>query len=85
MDMVLFSGLFTGIPSALIVTPTDHMRIKMQISNTKYNSSVQVGRKIFEQYGIKGLYQGFYPTILGEVMGMGIYFATYEGVIRQLR
>jgi hypothetical protein len=84
--LVLLAGLFTGIPSAIVVTPIDHMRIKMQaINNTKYKSSIDVGRKIFNQHGIKGLYQGFYPTILGEVIGTGIYFGTYESVIRKLR
>jgi solute carrier family 25 carnitine/acylcarnitine transporter 20/29 len=62
------------------------MRIKMQaLNNTKYKSSIDVGWKIFNQHGIKGLYQGFYPTILGEVIGMGIHFGAYEGIIREFR
>ena len=86
MDLILFSGLVTGIPSALVVTPVDHMRIKMQaISNTKYKSSINVGKKIFASYGLEGLYQGFYPTILGEVIGLGLYFGAYEGIIRQFQ
>lgn len=84
MKFIFLSGFLTGIPIALVVTPVDHMRIKMQIlNNTKYKSSIDVGRKIYSKFGIRGLYQGFYPTLLGEVIGSGIYFAIYEGFIRK--
>ncbi len=66
MKFIFLSGFITGIPIAVVVTHVDHMRIKMQIvNNTKYKSSIDVGMKIYSKYGIKGLYQGFYPTILG--------------------
>lgn len=65
MNLILLSGVITGIPSAIVVTPVDHTRIKMQTyHNTKYKSSIDVGKKILKKYGIKGLYQGFYPTLI---------------------
>jgi len=86
MRLVFLSGFFTGIPSALVVTPVDHTRIKMQThNNTKYTSSIDVGTKIFKEYGIKGLYQGFYPTLLGEIISLGIYFGSYEAFIREFK
>lgn len=75
MSMVLASGLLTGIPSSLSVvivfaifkTPVDHTRILMQVqkgNDHKYHGSIDAGVKIYRKYGIKGLYLGFYPTLL---------------------
>lgn len=76
----------TGIPSSLAVTPVDHTRIKMQVLNgdRKYKGSIDVGMKIFSQYGVRGLYQGFYPTLLSEVIALGVYFGSYEALVRKL-
>lgn len=65
MNLILLSGIITGIPSSFITTPVDHTRIKMQGLNTNnYKGSIDAGKKIYAKYGMRGLYQGFYPTIL---------------------
>jgi hypothetical protein len=33
-------------------------------NNQKYQGSIDAGIKIYKTYGIKGLYLGFYPTLL---------------------
>jgi len=39
--------------------------MQVQKSNDlKYHGSVDAGIKIYRKYGIKGLYLGFYPTLL---------------------
>jgi len=48
-------------------TPVDHTRILMQVqkgTDHRYNGSIDAGVKIYKKYGIKGLYLGFYPTLL---------------------
>lgn len=79
MNYIILSGLITGVPSALVVAPVDHTRIKMQVLNNdlKYKGSLDVGFKIYKNNGIKGLYQGFYPTLLNEVLSLGVYFGSY--------
>jgi len=74
------AGLLTGIPSSLATTPIDHTRISLQLQKGKgkYNGSVDAGRKIFKQHGIKGLYLGFYPTLLREIIAMAFYFSSFE-------
>lgn len=65
MNLILLSGIITGVPSSFVTTPVDHTRIKMQgLHANKYNGSIDAGKKIYSQYGMRGLYQGFYPTIL---------------------
>ncbi len=47
------------------------------LNSKKYKGSVQAGIQIYKTYGLNGLYQGFYPTILREVIALGVYFSTY--------
>jgi solute carrier family 25 carnitine/acylcarnitine transporter 20/29 len=85
MNLILLSGIITGIPSSLVITPVDHTRIKMQGRDSKkYKGSVHAGIQIYKKYGLNGLYQGFYPTILREVIALGVYFSTYESLSRHL-
>lgn len=87
IELIFIAGLLTGIPSSIaavnvdfIQTPIDHTRILLQLQKKtgKYNGSVDAGIKIYKQHGIKGLYLGFYPTLLREVIAMAVYFSTFE-------
>jgi len=83
MNLILLSGIITGVPSSFVTTPVDHTRIKMQgLHANKYKGSIDAGRKILANYGMKGLYQGFYPTILREIIALGVYFGSYEYFVR---
>ncbi len=84
MNLILVSGILTGIPSSLVITPVDHTRIKMQNLETNYyKGSVDAGIKIYQQFGLRGLYQGFYPTVLREIIALGVYFSSYEVIVRK--
>lgn len=43
----------------------------------EYRGSLDVARKIYGKYGIKGLYSGFCPTLLREVVALSFYFGVY--------
>jgi hypothetical protein len=78
MNLTFASGFITGLPSAFLVTPIDHTRIQMQKKDGSiYKNSIQAGREITKKYGIKGLYLGFFPTILREVIALSFYFGIY--------
>jgi hypothetical protein len=67
MRLVVLSGIITGFPSCLIVTPIDHTRIALQMqdsNNKKYKNSIDAGIQFYKKYGIRGLYQGFNVTLL---------------------
>ena len=42
------SGLFAGIPSALIVTPLDHSRFRVTLNKEKGEGSVKMATRIFQ-------------------------------------
>lgn len=52
--------------------------------NNKYHSSIDAGVNIYRKYGIKGLYLGFYPTLLRENIALSVYFSMYELGMRMM-
>ncbi len=80
MQMIFASGFLSGIPSALVATPVDLTRIQMQKREgvKQFQGSVDVAKKIYSKYGYKGLYLGFYPTLLREIIALSFYFGVYE-------
>mgnify|MGYP000255220493 CR=1 FL=1 len=52
--------------------------------NNKYHSSIDAGISIYKKHGIKGLYLGFYPTLLRENIALSVYFSAYELGMRMM-
>lgn len=51
----------------------------MQIKDSnRYHSSIHAAKSILREKGIRGLYLGFYPTLLREVIALSVYFGFYE-------
>jgi len=71
------AGGFAGVSSWGIVYPVDVIKSNIQVTGTK-DSSLTVGRKIFLNQGMKGLYRGFGPTILRAFPVNAVVFPTYE-------
>lgn len=82
-------GLLCGTVGSLLVGPAEHMRIRMQIQGTQdlkvYSGSLDAGVKIFKKYGIKGVNQGLFATIVREIGFCSGFFSFYEIFKRQLR
>jgi len=81
-------GVTAGLTNSIISIPTEHSKIRIQIqlknSPRAYSSSLDCGKKILSEYGVKGLYKGGVPTILREGAAFGIYFSFYEWVINKM-
>lgn len=78
---LFMSGAGTGIVFSHFLTPVDHMKIKMQVQNKLnvklYKNSVDCLRKIYQEYGIRGVYKGHFITMFREFVGCGTYFFFY--------
>ncbi|EPX70656.1 carrier with solute carrier repeats [Schizosaccharomyces octosporus yFS286] len=80
------AGAISGLANSLLVGPVEHIRIRLQIqtdANKLYSGPLDCIRKISSQYGIKGIMKGFIPTALREGHGSGVYFLTYETLIKR--
>lgn len=88
-------GLFTGLVSALIMTPTEHVKTRLQTqhesnvtlskggsgkSEVFYRNGLHATQDIYQKAGIKGLYRGFVATALRQGPAFAVYFTTYNAL-----
>ncbi|VDK59315.1 unnamed protein product [Anisakis simplex] len=81
------AGSASGLAQTLIATPTEMLKLRMQIqsdTSTKlYRSPYDCFRKLLKQKGIRYLFRGSIATQLRDAPAFGIYFASYEWLTRR--
>lgn len=77
------SGCFGGLVCCLTTVPAEMLKCRAQADKYKfidYRSSVST---IIKEKGFRGLYQGWWATVIRDVPCCGFYFWTYETLCRQ--
>ncbi|XP_053822069.1 mitochondrial coenzyme A transporter SLC25A42 isoform X3 [Vidua chalybeata] len=73
------AGSLAGTTAAMVTYPLDMVRARMAVTPKEmYSSIVHVFIRISREEGLKTLYRGFTPTILGVIPYAGLSFFTYE-------
>ncbi len=76
------TGGIAGLVNSIVVTPVELVKCRLQIQTedkkyARYKGIIDCLNQIYNEKGIKGLYQGNAATILREVPGYGAQFGTY--------
>nr|XP_061795574.1 mitochondrial coenzyme A transporter SLC25A42 isoform X2 [Nerophis lumbriciformis] len=75
----LLAGSMAGTTAAMLTYPLDMVRARMAVTPKEmYSNILHVFVRISREEGLKTLYRGFTPTILGVVPYAGLSFFTYE-------
>ncbi|KAM7400787.1 hypothetical protein PAMA_005125 [Pampus argenteus] len=75
----LLAGSMAGTTAAMLTYPLDMVRARMAVTPKEmYSNIMHVFVRISREEGLKTLYRGFTPTILGVVPYAGLSFFTYE-------
>lgn len=86
---VCASGAFSGFAASFVLTPVELVKCKLQVSNlhshSKSESYGSVVQKIIKREGLPGLWHGLSSTLLREMAGTAVWFATYEETLAFLR
>nr|XP_019936163.1 PREDICTED: mitochondrial coenzyme A transporter SLC25A42-like [Paralichthys olivaceus] len=73
------AGSLAGTTAAMLTYPLDMVRARMAVTAREmYCNIMHVFVRISQEEGVKTLYRGFTPTILGVIPYAGITFFTYE-------
>ncbi|XP_056133194.1 mitochondrial coenzyme A transporter SLC25A42-like [Lampris incognitus] len=73
------AGSLAGTTAAMLTYPLDMVRARMAVTAREmYSNIMHVFVRISQEEGLKTLYRGFTPTILGVIPYAGITFFTYE-------
>uniref|UniRef100_A0A8C7X9H2 Mitochondrial coenzyme A transporter SLC25A42 n=1 Tax=Oryzias sinensis TaxID=183150 RepID=A0A8C7X9H2_9TELE len=75
----LLAGSLAGTTAAMLTYPLDVVRARMAVTAKEmYSNIMHVFVRISQEEGVRTLYRGFTPTILGVIPYAGITFFTYE-------
>lgn len=73
------AGSLAGTTAAMLTYPLDLVRARMAVTAKEmYSNIIHVFIRISQEEGVRTLYRGFSPTILGVIPYAGITFFTYE-------
>lgn len=73
------AGSMAGSTAAMLTYPLDMVRARMAVTPKEmYSNILHVFVRISREEGMKTLYRGFTPTLLGVVPYAGLSFFTYE-------
>ncbi|KAJ5081546.1 hypothetical protein NUU61_009810 [Penicillium alfredii] len=86
-----FCGASAGVASGIVTCPLDVIKTKLQAqggfarrggqtveAKTLYRGMLGTGRMIWREDGIRGLYQGLGPMLLGYLPTWAVYLAVYD-------
>lgn len=76
-------GFAYGITSVLVGQPLETVKTQMQTLHKQ--SAIQTGKMLVQEEGIRGLYRGGLPLVLGGGLIRSAQFGAYENVITFLR
>lgn len=81
----LIAGLGGGVVSTLVLHPLDLVKIRFAVSDglelrPKYNGMLHCMKNVWQQEGLKGLYQGVTPNVWGAGASWGLYFFFYNAI-----
>ncbi|KAJ1085668.1 hypothetical protein NDU88_005794 [Pleurodeles waltl] len=73
------AGSLAGTTATMLTYPLDMVRARMAVTPKEmYSNIIHVFIRISREEGLKTLYRGFFPTILGVIPYAGLSFFTYE-------
>jgi len=87
----MFAGGFSAIPTTLLMTPMERVKVILQIQGSsakgaekQFRGPVHVLQHMWKEGGITSVYKGTILTLMRDIPGSVAYFGAYEVVKRAL-
>lgn len=79
----LCCGSVSGVTATIVTYPLDLLRTRLAVQSTNkaYTSLSHAFVTILSTHGVKGLYAGMWPTLIGIVPHMALNFTIYEALV----
>ncbi|CAK9436194.1 uncharacterized protein LODBEIA_P07520 [Lodderomyces beijingensis] len=77
------AGAMAGVVNSPVTSPVEQLRILSQSSGKSISMSATI-KQIYSTQGLRGIYRGFDITVLREFQAYGVWFLTYETLIKQI-
>jgi Mitochondrial carrier protein len=73
---ISIAGSTAGVICSFLVSPVEHMRIRMQMQTKEtmvYSGSGDALKQIYSKYGLPGVYRGYISTLMRDTPFYGKY------------
>lgn len=81
----LIAGFSAGVASTTLLLPLDVVKVRLQVhEGTERLGALRAVRHILRYEGLRGLYVGWTPAVVGSAVSWGGYFYFYEGLKQQV-
>ncbi|KAJ3083981.1 mitochondrial carrier [Rhizoclosmatium globosum] len=85
---LFLSGSASGVANSVLSGPIEHVRSRLQIQARSgaagaYAGPIDFFKRVYGKYGLAGIYKGQGITLVREFGGYGIYFLTYEALMKR--
>uniref|UniRef100_A0AC35UGP0 Mitochondrial carrier protein n=1 Tax=Rhabditophanes sp. KR3021 TaxID=114890 RepID=A0AC35UGP0_9BILA len=77
------AGSVAGGAQSFLASPSELIKLRLQLSDT-INSPLEVTRQIIKNQGVRQLYRGLGMTLLRDCPAFGVYFSSYNILIKLL-
>ncbi|KDO34468.1 hypothetical protein SPRG_00532 [Saprolegnia parasitica CBS 223.65] len=89
LSSVFTAGSIAGLLQSIALCPTDLIKCQLQAQDgyTKtpsFRGPIDCVQHIYGRFGVRGLFLGFWPTVLRDSYSFGVYFYVYEAFKRSL-
>jgi solute carrier family 25 folate transporter 32 len=80
----LVAGSSAGVLCAVVCSPLDVIRVRLQIQGTlkqqRYHGTIDAFKTILREEGVRGLYTGLYPAMMTIPVYWGVFFYAYDTI-----
>lgn len=76
-----FAAVVSSTTATVLVHPLDVVKTRLQVqdrNNPKYSSFSDALKQIAKKEGVRGLYAGITPSLIGNSVAWGLYFGCYR-------
>ena len=80
---MFFAAIVGGNTAEVISLPFDTIKVKMQLEPGEYKSTMEAGRKVVAESGVKGLFRGAAPGMLRQTVYGGLRFSMFDFWMRK--
>ncbi|KAG5357420.1 Carrier protein YMC1 [Yarrowia sp. C11] len=82
---IYLAGASAGVVNTIVASPIEQLRILAQTTkSTTHQGVVGMFKQVYGNYGLKGIYRGAGVTLLREAQGYGMWFLSFEFLIKQV-
>lgn len=80
----ILAGAASGVFQTFLNSPTELIKIQMQINETRFKNSFSCGKYILEKHGMCGMRRGMLITLFREVPAFAGYFGMYDLMVNDV-